>query len=146
MNVMETKEVMRWLAHRSPFLLIDRVLEMEPGKRIVALKNVTFNEPFFPGHFPNNPVMPGVLLLEAMAQAAAILVCKTLTLNPQDYVTYFAGIDRARFKRPVVPGDQLTLVVTQERALRGIYKFDGKASVGTEVAAEAVLLSAVRPV
>ena len=143
---MEAKEVMRWLAHRSPFLLIDRVLELQPGKHIVAVKNVTYNEPFFPGHFPENPVMPGVLLVEAMAQAAAILVCKSEGLKPQDFITYFAGIDRARFKRPVVPGDQLTLDVTLQRALRGIYKFDAKATVENEMAAEAILLSAVRPV
>jgi 3-hydroxyacyl-[acyl-carrier-protein] dehydratase len=145
-SVMETKEVMRWLAHRAPFLLVDRVLELDAGKHIVALKNVTFNEPFFPGHFPSNPVMPGVLLLEAMAQAAAILVCKTRSVNPQDFLTYFAGIDEARFKRPVVPGDQLILDVTLLRSLRGIYKFNAKALVADEVAAEAVLLSAVRPV
>jgi 3-hydroxyacyl-[acyl-carrier-protein] dehydratase len=144
-NVMETHEVMRWLAHRAPFLLIDRVLEIDAGKRIVALKNVTFNEPFFPGHFPGNPVMPGVLLLEAMAQAASILVCKTMQVDPSNYLTYLAGIDEARFKRPVVPGDQLILEVSQIRALRGVYKFQGKARIGAEVAAEAVLLSAVRP-
>jgi 3-hydroxyacyl-[acyl-carrier-protein] dehydratase len=143
---MEAKEVMRWLAHRAPFLLVDRVLELQPGKHIVAIKNVTYNEPFFPGHFPGNPVMPGVLLLEAMAQAAAILVCKTLAVKPQDFLTYFAGIDRARFRRPVVPGDQLTLDVTLLRALRGIYKFDATARVDNEVAAEAILLSAVRAV
>jgi len=142
---METKEVMRWLAHRSPFLLIDRVLEFDPGKRIVAIKNVTYNEPFFPGHFPDNPVMPGVLILEAMAQAAAILVCKSQSVNPQDFVTYFAGIDKARFKRPVVPGDQLTLEVVLQRALRDIYKFDARAKIAEGIAAEAVLLSAVRP-
>ena len=142
---METKEVMRWLAHRSPFLLVDRVIEFEPDRRIVALKNVTYNEPFFPGHFPDNPVMPGVLILEAMAQAAAILVCRTRSVKPQDYLTYFAGIDQARFKRPVVPGDQLTLEVIQQRAIRGIYKFEASARVGAEVAAEAILLSAVRP-
>jgi 3-hydroxyacyl-[acyl-carrier-protein] dehydratase len=143
---MEAKEVMRWLAHRAPFLLVDRVLELQPGKHIVAIKNVTYNEPFFPGHFPGNPVMPGVLLLEAMAQAAAILVCNTLAVKPQDFLTYFAGIDRARFRRPVVPGDQLTLDVTLLRALRGIYKFDATARVDNEVAAEAILLSAVRAV
>lgn len=144
MAVMEAKEVMQWLAHRSPFLLIDRVLELEPSTRIIAIKNVTYNEPFFPGHFPENPVMPGVLLLEAMAQAAAILVFKSQRVNPQDFVPYFAGIDRARFKRPVVPGDRLTLDVTLQRTLRGIYKFDARATVENEIAAEAILLSAVR--
>jgi 3-hydroxyacyl-[acyl-carrier-protein] dehydratase len=142
--VMESREIMRWLAHRSPFLLVDRVIDFEANTRIVALKNVSFNEPFFPGHFPGNPVMPGVLILEAMAQAACILVARTLELNPADFVTYFAGIDVARFKRPVLPGDQLRLEVSLARAIRGIYKFQGKALVDGEVAAEATLLSAFR--
>ncbi len=142
--VMESREIMRWLAHRAPFLLVDRVIEFEPNTRIVAIKNVTFNEPFFPGHFPNNPVMPGVLLLEAMAQAACILVARTLELNPADFVTYFAGIDHARFKRPVLPGDQVRLEVSLARALRGIYKFKAVALVDGEMAAEAELLSAFR--
>ena len=142
--VMESREIMRWLAHRAPFLLVDRVIEFEANTRIVAIKNVPFNEPFFPGHFPNNPVMPGVLLLEALAQAACILVSRTLELNPADFVTYFAGIDNARFKRPVLPGDQVRLEVSLTRALRGIYKFKGVALVDGDVAAEAELLSAFR--
>ncbi len=143
--VMESREVMRWLAHRAPFLLVDRVIEFEPNVRIVAIKNVTYNEPFFPGHFPNNPVMPGVLILEALAQAAAILVGRSLALNPADFVSLFAGIDEARFKRPVLPGDQMRLEVEQIRAMRGIYKFKTRVTVDGELAAEAVLLSAFRP-
>jgi 3-hydroxyacyl-[acyl-carrier-protein] dehydratase len=126
-------------------LLVDRVLECEPGKRILALKNVTFNEPFFSGHFPHHPVMPGVLIIEAMAQAAAILSFKTLADRPSEKsVYYFVGIDEARFKRPVGPGDQLMLDVTLERLLRGLWKFAAKARVGDALAAEARLMCTVR--
>lgn len=143
---MEIKEIFEHLPHRYPFLLVDRVLELETGKRILALKNVSYNESFFPGHFPDHPVMPGVLVIEAMAQAAAILAFKTAGSTPKDgQVVYFAGIHRARFKRPVLPGDQLHLHAILDRHLRGIWKFSVQAKVGPQLAAEAVLMSTMRP-
>ncbi|KON79333.1 3-hydroxyacyl-ACP dehydratase FabZ [Azoarcus sp. PA01] len=142
---MDINEILQYLPHRYPFLLVDRVLEMEEGKRILALKNVTMNEPFFPGHFPHHPVMPGVLIVEAMAQAAALLSFKTLGIKPdENSVVYFAGIDNARFKRPVVPGDQLLFDVSITQGKRNIYKYKGVARVGEEVAAEAELMCALK--
>ena len=142
---MDIHEVLKYLPHRYPFMLIDRVLTLEPGRRITALKNVSFNEPHFPGHFPYHPVMPGVLILEAMAQAAAILSFKTAGRAPDgDAVYYFAGIDGARFKRPVVPGDQLTLEVEILRTMRGVWKYKGVARVDGELAAEAQLLCSLK--
>lgn len=126
-------------------LLVDRVLECEPGKRILALKNVSINEPFFAGHFPHHPVMPGVLVIEALAQAAAILSFKTLGSLPDDKsVYYFVGIDDARFKKPVGPGDQLLLDVSLDRLLRGLWKFSAQARVGEALVAEAKLMCTVR--
>ena len=147
MNSLDIKQIFERLPHRFPFLLVDRVVEIELGKRIVALKNVTINEPFFPGHFPHHPVMPGVLIVEAMAQAAGILglVSEDKDNAPRNSVIYLAGIDEARFKRPVVPGDQLILTATIERTLRGIQKYAAQAHVGGELAAEARMMSAVRP-
>lgn len=143
--MMDIHQILKQLPHRYPFLLVDRVLSIESGKRIVALKNVTMNEPFFTGHFPHRPVMPGVLILEAMAQAAALLSFDAQGVTPDDKtVYYFAGIDGARFKRPVEPGDQLTLDVTLERAKAGIYKFKGVTRVGEEVACEAELMCTMR--
>ena len=131
MNAMDIKEIMEYLPHRYPFLLIDRVLEFEPGKRIVALKNVTVNEPFFPGHFPRQPVMPGVLILEAMAQAAAMLAFKRASRMPdENSVYYFVGIDDARFKRPVVPGDQLSSMRGSSATCAASGKFSAEARVG----------------
>jgi 3-hydroxyacyl-[acyl-carrier-protein] dehydratase len=146
-NSLDIKQIFERLPHRFPFLLVDRVVEIELGKRIVALKNVTINEPFFPGHFPHHPVMPGVLIVEAMAQAAGILglVSEDKDNAPRNSVIYLAGIDEARFKRPVVPGDQLILTATIERTLRGIQKYAAQAHVGGELAAEARMMSAVRP-
>ncbi len=145
MNAMDIKAVMDHLPHRFPFLLVDRVLELEPGRRIVALKNVTINEPFFPGHFPHHPVMPGVMVLEALAQAAAILAFKSGERLPDDRsVVYFLGIDRARFKSPVGPGDQLALQARIDRHLKGIWKFSAEARVGERLAAEAQLMCAMR--
>ena len=142
---MDIQEILAHLPHRFPMLLVDRVLECEPGKRILAIKNVTINEPFFSGHFPHHPVMPGVLIVEAMAQAAAILSFRTLGTKPDDKsVYYFVGIDGARFKRPVCPGDQLLLEVLLERNVRGIWKFDAKARVGEALAAEAKIMCTVR--
>ena len=142
---MDIHEILAHLPHRYPMLLVDRVLECEPGKRILAIKNVTINEPFFSGHFPRHPVMPGVLIVEAMAQAAAILSFRTLGTKPEEKsVYYFVGIDGARFKRPVGPGDQLVLEVLLERKIRGIWKFDAKARVGEALAAEAKIMCTVR--
>ena len=144
---MDIHEILAHLPHRYPMLLVDRVLDCEPGKRILAIKNVTINEPFFSGHFPHHPVMPGVLVVEAMAQAAAILSFRTLGTKPDDRsVYYFVGIDEARFKRPVCPGDQLVLEVVLERKVRGIWKFDAKARVGEALAAEAKIMCTVRAV
>ena len=135
--------ILKRLPHRYPFLLVDRVLECHPGKSIRALKNVTYNEPFFPGHFPGRPVMPGVMVIEALAQTAGILCFVTLDKFPDEHTRfYFVGIDKARFRRPVVPGDQLTLEAKVERALRGIWKFSTRALVGErEVVSAAMMLS-----
>jgi 3-hydroxyacyl-[acyl-carrier-protein] dehydratase len=140
-------EILKRLPHRYPFLLVDRVLELERGKSLRALKNVTMNEPFFVGHFPHRPVMPGVMILEALAQAAAILAFDNIDVRPDDNtVFYFAGIDRARFKRPVEPGDQLMLHVTLDRIKSGIVKFTTEARVGDAVVAEAELMCTMRTV
>ena len=145
MSEMTIDEIKEYLPHRYPFLLIDRVVSFEKNARIVALKNVTVNEPFFPGHFPHYHVMPGVLIVEAMAQAAAVLSLKSLGhKNDGKWVYYFVGIDGARFKKPVVPGDQLLIEVVQGRVGRGMAKFTATARVGEAVAAEAELLCALR--
>jgi len=145
--MMDIHQILKQLPHRYPFLLVDRVLEIEKGKRIKALKNVTINEPFFTGHFPHRPVMPGVLMLEALAQTAALLAFDTLGTTPDDKtVYYFAGIDGARFKRPVEPGDQLTLDVELDRMKAGIFKFTARASVGEELAVEAELMCTMRTI
>ena len=145
MSEMTIEEIKEYLPHRFPFLLIDRVLSFESGKRIVALKNVSANEPFFPGHFPHFAVMPGVLIVEAMAQAAAILSLKSIGhRNDGKWVYYFVGIDGARFKKPVTPGDQLILEIDAGRTGRGIGKFTAVAKVGDAVVAEAELLCALR--
>ena len=142
---MTIDEIKEYLPHRHPFLLIDRVLSFEASRRIVALKNVSVNEPFFPGHFPHYAVMPGVMIVEAMAQAAAILSLKSIgNKNDGKWVYYFVGIDGARFKKPVTPGDQLVLEVEAGRSGRGIAKFTAVAKVGEAVVAEAELLCALR--
>ncbi|HRH80436.1 MAG TPA: 3-hydroxyacyl-ACP dehydratase FabZ [Thiobacillaceae bacterium] len=142
---MDIHAIMRHLPHRYPFLLVDRVLELVPGERIVAIKNVSMNEPHFPGHFPNFPVMPGVLILEAMAQAAGLLAFKSGTQQVDDKsVIYFAGIDGARFKRPVVPGDQLRIEATVITVKRGIWKFSVRATVDGQLASEAELLCTLK--
>ena len=144
---MNIQEILEYLPHRYPFLLIDRVIECELGKRIRAVKNVSVNEPYFNGHFPYYKVMPGVLIVEAMAQAAAILSFRTMGIKPDDKsVYYFAGIDRARFKKPVMPGDQLVLEVSIERTVRNVVKYAGKAYVEDALVAEAVLLCTLRPI
>jgi 3-hydroxyacyl-[acyl-carrier-protein] dehydratase len=140
---MDIQAVLAQLPHRYPFLLVDRVVECVPGKRIEAIKNVTVNEPFFPGHFPGRPVMPGVMILEALAQAAGILAFKTAGVVPDDKSRfYFVGIDNARFRRPVEPGDRLVLKATLERAIRGIWKFETVAEVDGSVAASATMMVA----
>ncbi|MEN9769140.1 MAG: beta-hydroxyacyl-(acyl-carrier-protein) dehydratase FabZ [Pseudomonadota bacterium] len=144
---MDIHQILKKLPHRYPFLMIDRVLEIEKGKRIKALKNVTINEPFFTGHFPHRPVMPGVLMLEAMAQAAALLAFDATGVELDDKtVYYFAGIDAARFKRPVEPGDQLVMEVLLERSRAGIFKFNGVIRVDQDVACEADLMCTMRTV
>jgi 3-hydroxyacyl-[acyl-carrier-protein] dehydratase len=140
---MDIQAVLAQLPHRYPFLLVDRVVECVPGERIHAIKNVTVNEPFFSGHFPGRPVMPGVMILEALAQAAGILAFKTAGVVPDDKsLFYFVGIDAARFRRPVVPGDQLVLKATLERAIRGIWKFGTVAEVDGREAASAKMMVA----
>lgn len=147
MTTMDIHKILKMLPHRYPILLVDRVLEVEKGKRIKAVKNVTINEDFFNGHFPHRPVMPGVLMLEALAQAAALLSFETLDEVPdENTVYYFAGIDGARFKRPVEPGDQLILEAELERAKAGIFKFKAWAKVGDELAVEAQLMCTMRKI
>ncbi len=140
---MDIEQIMRQLPHRYPFLLVDRVLECVSGKHCVALKNVTFNEPFFPGHFPHRPLMPGVLIVEALAQAAGILAFKTAHVIPDVNTRfYFVAIDNARFRKPVEPGDQLMLKVELKRSLKGIWKFDCLAEVdGQEVASAEIMIA-----
>lgn len=141
MSAMDLNEILEYLPHRYPFLLVDRVLEVEPGKSIRALKNVTVNEQFFTGHFPHHPVMPGVLIIEALAQAAAILSFRTAGEKPgANKVVYFVGIDKARFKKPVFPGDQLMLEAELVRVVHGIWKFEARARVDGAVVASAELL------
>jgi len=140
----DINKILQLMPHRYPILLVDRVLELEPGVRISAMKNVSVNEPFFQGHFPGHPVMPGVLIIEAMAQAAAVLTYVTLkTSYPEGTLFLFAGIDGARFKRPVEPGDQLRLEVTMDRIKRGVGKFTCRALVDSELTCEAELMCAL---
>ncbi len=141
MTSLDIYNVLKHLPHRYPFLLIDRVLEYTPDESLVAIKNVTINEPFFQGHFPNRPVMPGVLVVEAMAQACGVLSFRTEeTLPTQNSVYLFVGIDKARFKRPVEPGDQLRIEVSLKRKMHGIYKFNAAAKVNGELCCSAELM------
>ena len=145
--MMDIHKILKQLPHRYPFLLVDRVLELDKGKSIKALKNVTINEPFFVGHFPHRPVMPGVLMIEALAQAAALLSFDALDASPNDQmIYYFAGIDGVRFKRPVEPGDQLILEVALLRMKAGIFKFKARALVSDELAVQAELTCAMRTI
>jgi len=144
---MDIYEVLQYLPQRYPILMIDKVKECEPGKRIVAIKNVSANEPQFLGHFPGRPIMPGVLILEAMAQAAGVMVFSAMDKPQMEHsLYYYVGIDNARFKRPVVPGDVLELEVKLERSLRGIGKFNCVARVDGQTVAEATIMCTVRPV
>ena len=141
MNSLDIHEVLKYLPHRYPFLLVDRVLTFKNDESLTAIKNVTINEPFFQGHFPRHPVMPGVLIVEAMAQVCAILSLKSLGATPkEDSVFYFVGIDKARFKRPVEPGDQLMLKATVKRKMKGIWLFESNAYVGDELCCSAELM------
>lgn len=145
MSTMDIHEILKYLPHRYPFLLVDRVLSCESGKEIVALKNVTINEPFFSGHFPHHPIMPGVLIIEALAQAAALLTLKTANLKvDSDSVYYFVGIDQARFKKPVYAGDQLILKVAIARQLKGVWKYSARAEVDDKLVTEAKLMCTMR--
>ena len=147
MAEMDIQQVLEFLPHRYPMLLIDRVLECEPGRRLRALKNVTINEPFFGGHFPGRPVMPGVLILEVMAQATGLLALRSLEELPErDSMYYFVGVDHARFRKPVLPGDQLLVEVNLIRASRGIWKVSAVATVADQVVATAELMGALRDV
>lgn len=144
---MNIHKVLEYLPHRYPFLLVDRVLSCEPGKEICALKNVTINEPFFNGHFPHHPVMPGVLIIEALAQAAAILSFLTMNEKPdENSLYYFVGIDNARFKKPVSPGDALHLHVALDKHMRGVWRYNAQAKVEGDLVAEAQLLCAKRDI
>jgi len=145
--LLDIHKILKRLPHRYPILLVDRVLEIEKGVRIKALKNVTINEPYFSGHFPARPVMPGVMMLEALAQTAALLSFESMDTEPgDDTVVYFVGIDGARFKRPVEPGDQLILEASIERVKGGIYKYKTRASVDAETAVEAELMCTMRKI
>jgi 3-hydroxyacyl-[acyl-carrier-protein] dehydratase len=147
MNQMEIGEILRYLPHRYPFLLLDRVLECVPNERLVALKNVTINEPYFTGHFPGRPVMPGVMILEAMAQATGILAMKSMEQMPSaQSLYYFVGIDKSRFRHPVGPGDQLIIEVVQRRNARGVIKAGALAKVEGKTVAQAELMGALREV
>jgi len=140
--MLDVNEIMKILPHRPPFLLVDRIIEMEAGKRIVGIKNVSINEPFFPGHFPGHPVMPGVLIIEAMAQVACVLAILSSDESVRSKVTYFAGIDNAKFRKPVFPGDQLRLELEAVNCKRGIWYFNGKAYVDDKLVTEAELKAA----
>lgn len=142
-HALSIREIMKLLPHRYPFLLIDRVIDMEFEKSITAIKNVSMNEAFFVGHFPNRPVMPGVMILEAMAQAGAVLAYKSTNTSPQDgTLFYFAGIDDARFKRIIYPGDQIRIVVRVLRMRKDVWKLEGEAFVDEELACKATFMSA----
>ena len=139
--MIEIKEIMNILPHAFPFLLVDRIIEIEPGKRIVGIKNVTYNEPFFPGHFPGRPIMPGVLIVEAMAQTAGVLVCNSLSGEERKKPVYFLGMDNVKFRKPVIPGDQLRLELEITKHRQSIWGFKGKALVDGKLVAEAELLA-----
>jgi 3-hydroxyacyl-[acyl-carrier-protein] dehydratase len=139
--MIEIKEIMAILPHAYPFLLVDRILEIEPGKRVVGIKNVTYNEPFFPGHFPGRPIMPGVLIIEAMAQTAGILVFNSLPQEDRKKNVFFLGIDNVRFRKPVIPGDQLRMELEITRHRQSIWGFKGKTLVDGNLVAEGDLLA-----
>ena len=139
--MIDIREIMNLLPHAYPFLLVDRIVELEPGQRIVGIKNVTYNEPFFPGHFPGRPIMPGVLIIEAMAQTAGVLAFKSLPPEDQKRPVYFLGIDNVRFRKPVIPGDQLRLEIEISKHRQAIWGFKGRALVDEKLVTEAELLA-----
>ena len=139
--MIEIKEIMNILPHAYPFLLVDRIIEVEPGKRIIGIKNVTYNEPFFPGHFPGRPIMPGVLIIEAMALTAGLLVFSSIPEEEHKKPVYFLRIDNARFRKPVIPGDQLRLELEITKHRQSFWGFRGKAFVDEKLVAEAELLA-----
>ncbi len=144
---MDIREILNFLPHRYPFLLLDKVTECEPNNRLVALKNVTYNEQFFQGHFPGHPIMPAVLILEAMAQATGLLAIRSIDeASGDDSMFYFVGIDKARFRKPVGPGDQLMVEVIHEKTSRNIWRVAAVAKVGEHVVAEATIMGALRDI
>lgn len=144
---MNINEIFKYLPHRYPFLLVDKVISLEKSKNIVALKNVTINEPFFSGHFPHHPVMPGALIVEALAQAAGLLtIFSAEAVSTSEMVYYFVGIDDVRFKKPVTAGDQLILKVTLEREIKGIWKYSARAEVDSQLVTKAKLLCTAKKV
>jgi 3-hydroxyacyl-[acyl-carrier-protein] dehydratase len=146
-TVLDVRQILRYLPHRYPFLLIDRVLDYVPGKSLTAVKNVTINEPFFQGHFPGHPVMPGVLIVEAMAQATGVLAFVSgLVRSDARCVYYFVGIDKARFKRPVTPGDRMLIEVILTRSLRGVWRFSAEATVEGAVVSQAELMTTIKEI
>lgn len=140
-NALDIKEIMELLPHRYPFIMIDRILELTPGEKIVALKNVTINEPFFQGHFPENPIMPGVLIIEAMGQAGAVLAAKSLDREPHGSLIYFMGMDKVKFRKPVTPGDQLIFEMKFIKQRRNVFKMSGTAYVDKKVVVQAELMA-----
>lgn len=140
-NSFDIQEIMKLLPHRYPFIMIDRILELTPGEKVVALKNVTINEPFFQGHFPENPIMPGVLIIEAMGQAGAVLAAKSLDLESHGSLIFFMGMDKVKFRKPVTPGDQLIFEMTFLKQRRKVFKMSGTASVDKDVVAQGELLA-----
>jgi 3-hydroxyacyl-[acyl-carrier-protein] dehydratase len=140
-NSFDIQEIMKLLPHRYPFILVDRILELMPGEKVVALKNVTINEPFFQGHFPENPIMPGVLIVEAMAQAGAVLAAKSLDMDFHNSLVYFMGIDKVKFRKPVTPGDQLIFEIKFLKQRRNVFKMSGTAYVDKDVVAQGELLA-----
>lgn len=140
-TALDVRRIMELLPHRYPFILVDRILELEPGKYVRGLKNVTINEPFFQGHFPGEPIMPGVLIVEAMAQTAAVLAFETSPERAHGTPVYFLGMDKVRFRKPVVPGDQLIFELTEFKQRKNIMKMKGTATVDGKLAAEAVLMA-----
>jgi 3-hydroxyacyl-[acyl-carrier-protein] dehydratase len=140
-NVLDIQEIMKLLPHRYPFIMIDRILELTPGEKVVALKNVTINEPFFQGHFPKNPIMPGVLIIEAMGQAGAVLAARSLDNEAQATLIYFMGMDKVKFRKPVTPGDQLKFEIQFLKQRRNVFKMSGTAFVDGKVVAQAELMA-----
>jgi 3-hydroxyacyl-[acyl-carrier-protein] dehydratase len=138
---LDIQEIMKLLPHRYPFIMIDRILELTPGEKVIALKNVTINEPFFQGHFPANPIMPGVLIIEAMGQAGAVLAAKSLEQEPHGVLIYFMGMDKVKFRKPVTPGDQLIFEMKYLKQRRNVFRMSGTAYVDENIVAQAELMA-----